>query len=237
MRIAIVSDIHGNLTAFEAVLQDLRETSPDLIFHLGDLADAGSSPVEIMDRIRELGWAGVVGNTDEMLAMPETLEEFAGQSKAPASLWAVVREMAAFTRAALGEMAQTEVVARTVHQGRHHHVFADVTVMLQLTSSIEGFLVLSFPERTAAALAKRILADVSAEIDEELTRDCIGEIGNVVAGQAKALLAGTPYHFSFSVPMVIVDAKDIHPPPAMESLIVAFQGDAGEFTLQLFLTL
>jgi predicted phosphodiesterase len=103
MRIAIVSDIHGNLTAFEAVLQDLRETSPDLIFHLGDLADAGSSPVEIMDRIRELGWAGVVGNTDEMLAMPETLEEFAGQSKAPASLWAVVREMAAFTRAALGE--------------------------------------------------------------------------------------------------------------------------------------
>ena len=103
MRIAIVSDIHGNLTAFEAVLRDLRQTSPDLIFHGGDLADAGASPVEIVDRIRELGWAGVVGNTDEMLAMPETLEEFASQSKAPASLWAVVREMAVFTRAALGE--------------------------------------------------------------------------------------------------------------------------------------
>jgi predicted phosphodiesterase len=103
MRIAIVSDIHGNLTAFEAVLADLRQTSPDLIFHGGDLADAGSSPVEIVDRIRGLGWAGVVGNTDEMLAMPETLEEFASQSKAPASLWEVVREMAAFTRSALGE--------------------------------------------------------------------------------------------------------------------------------------
>jgi predicted phosphodiesterase len=103
MRIAIVSDIHGNLTAFEAVLKDLRQTSPDLIFHGGDLADAGSSPVDIVDRIRGLGWAGVVGNTDEMLAMPETLEEFASQSKAPASLWAVVREMAAFARTALGE--------------------------------------------------------------------------------------------------------------------------------------
>lgn len=62
MRIAIVSDIHGNLTALEAVLADLRQTSPDLILHGGDLADSGSSPVEIVDRIRDLGWQGVVGN-------------------------------------------------------------------------------------------------------------------------------------------------------------------------------
>ena len=70
MRIAIVSDIHGNRTAFEAVLADLRQTAPDLVLHGGDLADAGSSPVEIVDRIRDLGWQGVIGNTDEMLAMP-----------------------------------------------------------------------------------------------------------------------------------------------------------------------
>jgi predicted phosphodiesterase len=70
MRIAIVSDIHGNRTAFEAVLADLKQTSPDLILHGGDLADSGASPSEIVDRIRELGWAGVVGNTDEMLFAP-----------------------------------------------------------------------------------------------------------------------------------------------------------------------
>ena len=64
VRIAIVSDIHGNRTAFEAVLADLRQTSPDLIFHGGDLADGGASPVEIVDQIRDLGWRGVVGNTD-----------------------------------------------------------------------------------------------------------------------------------------------------------------------------
>ena len=62
MRIAIVSDIHGNRTAFEAVLSDPRQTAPDLILHGGDLADAGASPVEIVDRIRDLGWQGVVGN-------------------------------------------------------------------------------------------------------------------------------------------------------------------------------
>lgn len=59
MRIAILSDIHGNRTAFEAVLADLRQTPPDLVLHGGDLADGGSSPVEIIDHLRELGWPGV----------------------------------------------------------------------------------------------------------------------------------------------------------------------------------
>src|ERR1017187_10873647 len=103
MRIAIVSDIHGNRTAFEAVLSDLRQTSPDLILHGGDLADGGSSPVEIVDRIRDLGWLGVVGNTDEMLSMPETFEEFASQSPKLQLLWAAIRDMAAETREEPGE--------------------------------------------------------------------------------------------------------------------------------------
>jgi putative phosphoesterase len=103
MRIAIVSDIHGNLTAFEAVLADLEQTSPDLVLHGGDLADSGSSPVEIVDRIRDLGWSGVVGNTDEMLFRPESLKEFAQRSPAIEPLFAVITEMAAATREALGD--------------------------------------------------------------------------------------------------------------------------------------
>ncbi len=83
MRIAIVSDIHGNRTAFDAVLKDLRETAPDLILHGGDLADMGASPAEIVDRIRDLGWNGVLGNTDEMHARPESLEEFAKPISGP----------------------------------------------------------------------------------------------------------------------------------------------------------
>jgi predicted phosphodiesterase len=102
MRIAVVSDIHGNLTAFEAVLTDIQRVSPDLVLHGGDLADSGSSPVEIIDRIRDLGWQGVMGNTDEMLVRPESLEVFAGQSSAPATLWTAIREIAAETRSILG---------------------------------------------------------------------------------------------------------------------------------------
>ena len=99
MRIAIVSDIHGNLTAFEAVLADLRETAPDLIFHGGDLVQGGANSAEIVDRIRDLGWPGVVGNTDEMMFRPESLTEFLKL----ASLVAVIQEMAAVEREWLGE--------------------------------------------------------------------------------------------------------------------------------------
>jgi predicted phosphodiesterase len=103
MRVAVVSDIHGNLTAFEAVLADIRQTSPDLVLHGGDLADSGSSPVDIIDRIRTLGWQGVLGNTDEMLVQPDSLENFAAQSSAPPPLWATIREIASATRSKLGD--------------------------------------------------------------------------------------------------------------------------------------
>jgi predicted phosphodiesterase len=103
MRIAIVSDIHGNRIAFEAVLADLRQTSPDLILHGGDLPHGGSSPADIVDQIRSLGWPGVLGNTDEVLFKPESLEEFASQSSTPPALWVAIREMVAATREALGD--------------------------------------------------------------------------------------------------------------------------------------
>lgn len=103
MRIAILSDVHGNRTALEAVIADLRITAPDQVLHGGDLADSGSSPIEVLDRVRDLGWAGVLGNTDEMLFRPAALEAFAVQSRAPARLWDAIREIAAATRAALGE--------------------------------------------------------------------------------------------------------------------------------------
>jgi len=91
-RIAVISDIHGNLTALEAVIADLRRQSPDLVFHLGDLAANGYRPAEALDRIRELGWDGVLGNTDEMLWRPDLLSDVAGRAPGRSALRRVLFE-------------------------------------------------------------------------------------------------------------------------------------------------
>lgn len=75
VRVAIVSDIHANLTALDAVIADLRSTSPDLVVQGGDLMSGGTRPVEVIDRVREMNWLGVFGNTDEMLWRPHRVSE------------------------------------------------------------------------------------------------------------------------------------------------------------------
>jgi putative phosphoesterase len=70
MRLAIVSDVHGNQVALEALVADLERVRPDLVVHGGDLAFNGPRPAECVDRIRELGWPGVIGNMDRALARP-----------------------------------------------------------------------------------------------------------------------------------------------------------------------
>jgi len=102
MRLAIVTDIHGNRSALDAILRDLATTAPDLVLHGGDLADGGGSPVEIVDRVRDLGWPGIAGNTDEMLFDPAVFEAFAASLPQLQSLWNVIGEMADFARSALG---------------------------------------------------------------------------------------------------------------------------------------
>ncbi len=103
MRVAIVSDIHGNRRAFQAVLADLRQVAPDLVLHGGDLAAGGAHPADIIDQIRSLAWPGVRGNTDEMLWAPERLTEFAATAPKLAPLLARIQETIPPVVASIGE--------------------------------------------------------------------------------------------------------------------------------------
>jgi CheY-specific phosphatase CheX len=111
---------------------------------------------------------------------------------------------------------------------------ADRPVQEAGVSGYEQFLVLRFPEGTAAALAGRILADVTEELDQGLVRDCMGELANVVAGQVKALLAGGPNRFSISIPEVLAPSARLLPADPLHSLVLTFTSDHGEFVVQLF---
>lgn len=69
MRYALLSDIHANLEALDAVLADIdRRGDADAIYHLGDLVGYSSSPNAVVDRLRERAIAGVAGNYDSTVA-------------------------------------------------------------------------------------------------------------------------------------------------------------------------
>ncbi len=70
MRVALISDLHGNLTALEAVLDDLARERPDRVLCLGDVAATGPRPRETVERLREVGCPVVMGNADAVLLGP-----------------------------------------------------------------------------------------------------------------------------------------------------------------------
>ena len=67
MRIAVVTDIHGNRHALFAVLADLRRTGADEVVFGGDAALFGSRPRECWERVIDLGWRLVQGNSDRYI--------------------------------------------------------------------------------------------------------------------------------------------------------------------------
>ena len=65
MRVAIFSDIHGNLPALEAVLADVARRRPDAMYCLGDLVGYGPFPNEVIERIRSEQIPTITGNYDD----------------------------------------------------------------------------------------------------------------------------------------------------------------------------
>jgi len=69
MRIAVLSDLHANAQALEAVMNDVVTQKCEHVFCLGDLALAGPQPKEVVDYVMaQNSWTVIQGNTDKMIA-------------------------------------------------------------------------------------------------------------------------------------------------------------------------
>lgn len=67
MRLAFISDIHGNSTALEAVLADIEKRNVDKLFVLGDICYRGPNPKRSLELIRGLNTEVIKGNADEWI--------------------------------------------------------------------------------------------------------------------------------------------------------------------------
>jgi len=76
MRFAVFSDIHSNLEALEAVLQDAEQEKCTHYVCLGDVVGYNANPHECVERMRELDCPIVKGNHDEQASLPESSGDF-----------------------------------------------------------------------------------------------------------------------------------------------------------------
>lgn len=67
MRVAILSDCHGDLVALRAVLADLDRMAPDRVVVAGDVAQGGPHPADVLDTLLQRGYPMVRGNSDDLL--------------------------------------------------------------------------------------------------------------------------------------------------------------------------
>lgn len=76
MRVALISDIHGNQVALDAVLKDIARVGVERTVCLGDTATLGPSPVRVLQTLREQRIDCIEGNHDEFLLEPGLLETY-----------------------------------------------------------------------------------------------------------------------------------------------------------------
>lgn len=107
MRIAVLSDIHANLTALDAVLAAIGPV--DAVWHLGDVVGYGPEPDAVVSRLRDRGAVGVQGNHDAAAAGGSEIEWFNPDA----------RRAMEWTRATINAATRTwlDRLPRTVREG------------------------------------------------------------------------------------------------------------------------
>lgn len=102
MRIAVISDMHGNDLAFEAVDADIKSQNVDQIVCLGDAVQGGPQPAEVVQRLRRINCPVVMGNADAWLVSGE---ETGDEGIPPERL----RKMAEIRRWSLSQLTEDDI--------------------------------------------------------------------------------------------------------------------------------
>lgn len=76
MRIAFISDIHGNLTALQAVLADIKKQGADQVICLGDTVSLGPQPRQVIEALHEVNSINIQGNHDAAILEPERSAQY-----------------------------------------------------------------------------------------------------------------------------------------------------------------
>ena len=111
---------------------------------------------------------------------------------------------------------------------------AEFTGIIEMNSPQTcGVLAISFTEPLICEITKRMLGDDTETVDETL-KDLVGEITNIVCGNAKAILDQKGYDFDMATPRVVKGRdKDATFPKSCTVLVIPFSTEFGEFFVEI----
>jgi predicted phosphodiesterase len=154
--IALLSDIHGNLPALEAVAEDIRSHSPNAVFVLGDMINGCPWSDRVLDRLLDYGWPMLLGNHDDAVIQLDTprMEPRYADRQRYATLWWTREQLSPHHSAVLANLP-TELQPR----------FDDVA-QLRLVHGIPGNFFVGIrpdsPESWAARQLERVTENTLA---------------------------------------------------------------------------
>ena len=153
MRVALISDIHGNRVALETVLSEIEKESPDRVVCLGDIAAMGPDPGGTLDLLQSFGCPVIMGNADtELFTDPA---EIRAKIDNP-----IVRDLIIWTQEQIDDQ-QRAFVASFVP-----------TLELDLGSGVRLLCFHGSPARTPRSFAPRPSSDALREAIDGSTATC-----------------------------------------------------------------
>lgn len=143
MRLAVISDIHGNCFALDSVLQDIRQQGIEQIVCLGDAIQGGAQPAETVQRLRALNCPIVMGNADDYVLNGE-LDETASERQQTVRAWT----LAQLSSADLAFMRQFQPTIEIALEADRHllcfhgspHSFNDIILPQTEDETVRQFL-------------------------------------------------------------------------------------------------
>lgn len=133
----------------------------------------------------------------------------------------------------LGTMASTKAEAGKPYLKEDRIAKGDVSGIIGLTGEAKGTISVSFSEKSILAIVSNMFGEEMKELNEEI-KDAVGEIANMISGQARQKLEEQGKSFKAAIPMVIMGKNHTITHITKHPIIaIPFNTDNGGFTIEL----
>jgi chemotaxis protein CheX len=140
------------------------------------------------------------------------------------------------TRNVFSTMCGIDIERKKLFLKDDHKMLGDVSGVMGMSGSAHGSVVISLPEKLACYVVAKMLGEAPADKLNPEVCDGVGEVINMIAGQAKASLVKTKYHFNISIPSVVSGTgHEITHRKGTPNIVVLFEAEGQDFAIQVCL--